>query len=124
MSEAGGSHSFRLGCGQSPRWSGQVYSFVPAGHAFQCSMLKKFRVSSSTNKDDGIPVKPVNQKKVAAYMALSMITPIPFQLVVPPFWPKGFIVGNQLKHHAFEELHVISGTAGKPLPVSQKLLGV
>ena len=60
------------------------------------------------HKVDLVLVNLVNQQKVAADVALSMVGPIAFQAVIQPLGAKGRIIGDQHHHRFFEPHQVVA----------------
>ncbi|TXT36493.1 MAG: hypothetical protein FD135_4257 [Comamonadaceae bacterium] len=54
------------------------------------------------NKVDPVGLKLIDQQKVATDVALTVVCPLPFEVVILPLRTKRRIVGNKPQHHLLE----------------------
>lgn len=88
------------------------------------SLFKQFRVRARAQEDDGAAIQPVNQQKVSANMAFTVIGPIAFERMIQPLGAERSFIGNEQQHSLLQALEVVPTRAGQALPILEKSLGV
>lgn len=81
---------------------------------------EQFGMRTSSHKVDAVAIHLVNQKKIAADVALAVLGPLAFQTVIQPFRTQGGIIGDEQQHGLLEPHHVVSPRMGKALPIFQE----
>src|SRR5487761_2140429 len=91
-------------------------------------VLEQIGMRPSADEDDcfvgRLPIKPIDQQKITANVALAMRGPVASQSMIEPLRTQRSVNGDEQEHRLFEPAHVVTPRMRQALPVFAKALGV